>query len=78
MYRGGARIVVTDQALRPEHDIDFDKAAQRNHLSFCAADIDAINIVDRGAVFALRLHLHLPGATEQIHIIDIKSTERCL
>ena len=43
-----------------------------------AADVDAIDVVDRLAVGGLGLRLHLPGAPEQIDVVDVDAAERGL
>ena len=47
-------------------------------MPILAAHIDAINVVEAAPVLRLRLHLDLPGAAEQIDVVDIVAAERGL
>ena len=72
------QVVVADQCRRPDDDPDLEQAAQRHHLAFLVADIDAVDVVDVRPIRGLGLHLHLPGPAEQVHVVDVISAERCL
>ena len=78
LHRDGLQVVVADLRRRTGHDLEFDKAAQRDHLPVLAAHIDAINVVEAAPILRLRLHLDLPGAAEQIDVVDIVAAERGL
>ncbi len=74
----GAEVVVADQGRRTDDNARLREAAQRDHLSLRVAHIDAVDVVDPRPVGGLRLHLHLPGAAEQIHVVDEVAAERRL
>ncbi len=40
--------------------------------------MDPVDIIDAGPVIRFGLHLNLPGAAEQVHVIDIVSAKRGL
>src|SRR4029079_3091500 len=65
-----ARVVVADQSLWTERDPHLDQGAPRHNTEVGRAHIDAVNVVDRGAILALGLYLHLPGTTKQVDVID--------
>ena len=73
-----ALVVVADQSRRPDHDPHFGKTAHGNHLAVIAAHIDAVDVINAGAVARLRLDLHLPGPPEQIHVVDVIAAKRGL
>ena len=50
----------------------------RHHRAAAAAHVDAVDILDRVAERRLGLHIHLPGAAEQIEVVDVEAAERRL
>ncbi len=56
----------------------LDKTAQRDHLAFVIADVDAIDVVYARPVGGLGLDLNLPGAAEEVHVVDIIAAKRRL
>jgi hypothetical protein len=64
--------------LRPLDEAGLRQCPDRHHRAGIAAHIDAIDVLDRIAVSRLGLHIHLPGASEQIEIVYVEAAERRL
>ena len=61
--------------LRPEHELGLGQRADRHHRAGGVAHIDAIDVVDRVAEAVLRLDVDLPGAAEQVEVVDVEAAE---
>ena len=73
-----AIVVVADDGLRPQRQPRLGEGAQRHHLSLPVADMDAVDVVDLGPVGGLGLDVDLPGAAEQIEVVDVEAAENGL
>ena len=61
-----------------EREPRLGEGAQRHHLPLPVADMDAVDVVDLGPVGGLGLHVDLPGAAEQIEVVDVEAAENGL
>ena len=73
-----AQVVEANDRLRPEHDARSGEGAQRYHVSAGVAHVDAEDIIDTAAIDRFALHVDLPGAAEQVEIVDVGAAEHRL
>ena len=74
----GPVAVVADQSLRRLDEPGLGQCPDRHHRAAAAAHIDTIDVLDRIAELRLGLDIDLPGAAEQVEIVDVKSAKRRL
>src|SRR6516164_4958432 len=74
----GSKVVVANDRGRADDGTYLDQTAHWDHLSLRIAHIDAINVIDLRPVRGIRLHLHLPRPSEEVHVVDEIASQRGL
>ena len=75
--RGAVAIVAHDR-LRPLHELGFGERPDRHHAALGVADIDRVDVVDAVAKLRIGLDIDLPGAAENVEVVDVVTAERRL
>src|SRR4029453_8528284 len=75
VYCHRAIIVVADDHLRPSHDLDAGQRPQGHHLACIVANVDPPDVRNIGAVERFALNVDLPGAAEQVEVVDEDAAE---
>src|SRR6202011_3898682 len=78
VQRRAAEVVIADDRLRTENEPRLGESPDRDHVTVLIADIDAVDVIHAGSLGSLALQVDLPGATEQIEVIDVGVTEHRL
>ena len=71
-------IVIPDESLWADHRAHLHQTTEWDHLPIGTSDVDTVDIVNRRPILGFGLYLHLPGAPEQVYVVDIISAQRSL
>ena len=74
----GTQVVVADDRAWRRHQLDIGDRLQRHQFAARGTHAHAIDVVDGGAVGRLGLHLHLPGAAEEVKVVGVGAAHRRL
>ncbi|MCY1237431.1 hypothetical protein D9M72_501260 [compost metagenome] len=78
VQRDRAIVVVAHDRLRADDIVDLGDRSDRHHVAVCVAHVQTLNVVDGVSVRLRSLHRHLPGAAEEVEVVDIVAAERAL
>ncbi len=70
--------VVADQRRGPEHQAHRGERADRHHLALGVPHVHLEDVVDLAAEVLVGLDVDLPGAAEQVEVVDVEAAERAL
>ena len=74
----GTVAVIAHHGLRALHQLGYRQCAHRNHAAFGVTDVDIVDVLCAVAKRRVGLDVDLPGAAENIEVVDVETAERRL